>query len=113
MDAAPSAEPTEVVGVSVVDCDEPHDFQVIDEVLHTATRDVGFPGTDALLEFGLGECLARFADAVGRPYAESILDVWAFVPTSDSWAIGDRSVQCVAVRYGGGQLDVDVIGAGL
>lgn len=78
--------------VPVVPCGESHD----DEVYFDFTLDDGdFPGDDAVLEASDTGCLAEFEPFVGLAYDSSTLDFYAYRPTEESWAAGDRVVSCV------------------
>jgi hypothetical protein len=78
--------------VPVVPCAEPHD----DEVYFDFVLDDGeYPGDDAVLEASDAGCLAQFDAFVGLAYDSSTLDFYAYRPSEESWAGGDRTVSCV------------------
>lgn len=58
-----------------------------------------FPGDDAVVVSAQEGCLATFDSFVGKPYADSALDISYLYPTSDSWSVGDdREVLCMVVN---------------
>ncbi|WP_136708006.1 septum formation family protein [Agromyces sp. H66] len=78
--------------VPVVPCGEPHD----EEVYFDFTLDDGeYPGDDAVLEASDTGCFEQFEPFVGLAYESSTLDFYAYRPTAESWAQGDRVVSCV------------------
>lgn len=78
--------------VPVVPCAEPHD----DEVYFDFTLDDGdYPGDDAILEAADSGCLPEFDRFVGLAYDASTLDYYAYRPSEESWAGGDRIISCV------------------
>jgi hypothetical protein len=78
--------------VPVVPCAEPHD----DEVYFDFLLDDGeYPGDDAVLEVADTGCLPEFEAFVGLAYDSSTLDFYAYRPSEESWATGDRTVSCV------------------
>jgi len=81
-----------VTEVPVVPCSDPHD----EEVFFDFTLDDGdFPGDDAVLDAAETRCLSEFDVFVGLAYDSSTLDFYAYRPTEESWAGGDRVVSCV------------------
>ncbi len=66
-------EAVTVLAVDVVDCETPHEEEVIARLAHPAGRQADFPGDDALIEHADAACLDEFEGWVGRPYAESAL----------------------------------------
>jgi hypothetical protein len=110
--AMSGAADVELAFVDVADCDDPHEFQVIDELAYPADRDARYPG-DALEDFALDRCVAGFDKAVGTPFMESSLDVVTMWPSAESWKGGDRTIACIAVRVDGDVLIGDVLGSGM
>jgi len=103
----------EVFGVDVVPCDVPHMYELIDVVFHEAKSDAEFPGTDALFEYGTQPCLEDFEEIVGTPFLESELDLLVITPLAEGWRLGDRDLDCVAMRLDGEPLEQTVVGSGL
>lgn len=86
--------------VTLVDCDEPHDF----EVFHLVDAEDGeFPGESAVNEFADVACAAAFEGYVGRDYQSSALYISYLYPTASTWQEGDREVVCL-LRMDNGQL---------
>ena len=91
-DCMNTVEEEVVSEVPVVPCGEPHD----EEIYFDFTLDEGeFPGDDAVLEASESGCYAEFEPFVGLAYESSTLDFYAYRPTAESWAQGDRVVSCV------------------
>jgi len=103
----------EVSTVDVVSCDVAHAYELIDVIEHVASADSTFPGVETLFWYGAERCADRFDTIVGTPFLESALDVTLITPTKESWRLGDRDIQCAAVRVDGRQLDQTVVGSGL
>jgi hypothetical protein len=88
-------EDEEVDSISQVEakpCTEPHEFEIFHEA---SLRDGGFPTDaeiDALLE---AECLPEFWRFIGVPYAQSRYYIESLAPSPETWAEGDRVVQCM------------------
>ncbi len=96
--------------VRVVDCDEPHDQEVIALVQYPAGPGEEFPGSEEIGAFADDECTSQFEQYVGVPYAESELLGFALMPTAETWPVGDREIVC-AVYLEDEQLDGSVAGA--
>ena len=88
-----------VVDVEVVPCTEAHDFEVFATPSYTAGGDA-FPGNEAMTAFADRECVTAFQTYVGSDYAASELGVRYLTPTSESWAAGDRVVDCLLYLEG-------------
>jgi hypothetical protein len=95
-DPAALEAPTEESFVSgdlvLLPCDEPHAF----EVYHVS--DAGsseFPGEEALLDEVDEVCLDAFEPFIGLRYEESVVEVFYYYPTEDTWtALDDRAIVC-------------------
>ncbi len=83
----------EVTSVATVDCSEPHDYEVFALAEHP--DDGAFPGDDAVFEYGAEKCLESFDRFVGIAYEDSELDATVLYPSPESWADGDRTIQCL------------------
>lgn len=89
-------------GLPVVDCRVPHDGEVfyIDEL--SGGADEAYPGDDAVFAELDAVCAgSAFSDYVGVAYEASVLDITYYYPTSESWAVGDRTFHCVAISVDG------------
>ena len=99
-------------------CREPHDVEVVaTRTPLDESREVTYPGEDALARFGRAYCelvldSAAVADSSGG-LSKSDLDVTVVIPTeaafvapttADASSTGARSVACVVSRSGGGKL---------
>lgn len=100
--ALASDEAGEVSSLPGVPCSEPHDNEVY------AVFDVDFPdfpGDEQMSERAFEACLGRFERFVGNAYEDSVLDITALYPSSQSWsAHGDREVVCAIYDMNGGKL---------
>jgi hypothetical protein len=76
-------------------CDEPHDAEIY------AEQNAAGADLDGLEAQAQRFCAAKFEDFVGVPYGESGLEVTYLRPSEESWAAGDRSVQCIAMSVDG------------
>jgi hypothetical protein len=90
-------EETNVEEVNVVDCAEPHQYEVYAVIQHPAGPDEEYPGDEAISDFADEECLgSTFEDYVGTPYQESELFAFVLQPTAETWDVGDREFVCAA-----------------
>lgn len=99
-----------VASVEGVPCTGPHDNEVFTEF------DVSypsFPGDQALYDDAWVDCVNDFEAYVGVPYSDSVLDVAAFTPSSESWAQDDREVTCFVYHWQGQKLTVSTRASGL
>ncbi|MDK1291936.1 MAG: septum formation family protein [Actinomycetota bacterium] len=83
----------QVEDVPIVDCDEPHDNEVIANVELTGGD---YPGQDQVENRATQICYDNFSDYVGISYEESIYDIGWLFPTEETWDAGDREVICFA-----------------
>ena len=89
-----SATGDEVESVTVVDCDEPHIYEVFAVFDHEAGEDEPYPGDDALLEYADSECQPHFEDYVGADYETSIYWITSVTPSQETWDDDDREIVC-------------------
>jgi len=96
-------EPTtgEITDIAVVDCADPHDYEVF------AAFDVAdgpFPGV-AALDDAAAACIPLFEDYVGSAYEDTPdLDIAWLSPTAESWGEGDREISCSVYDLNGNKL---------
>jgi len=109
--SAGAGETVPIVGIDLVDCDQPHDSEIIALVQHPAADGADYPDTDQWRAFADQACVDAFDDAVGQPYAESTLQLAYFMPLTPSWAQGERTVRCAATQASGRQLEASVLGS--
>ncbi len=88
---------TEVSSVEVVDCGEPHQFEVFANVV---LPDGPYPGATEVDEVGYDACVDEFQPYVGIDYESSVWYVTTLVPLEDSWP-EDRTVNCLLVQLAG------------
>lgn len=100
----------EVSDVPIVDCSEPHDNEVYVIIEMTESE---FPGFDATADRADNECLPAFESFVGAEYATSELDFGWLIPTTDSWANGDRQIVCFLYRVDFGKMTGSMEGSGI
>ena len=85
-----------------VDCDEPHEVQVVGLYEHDGDD---FPGDEAISEEAFAECRELFENFVGAPFEETSLSVLPITPTEESWnEADDRESICVTSRDDGAEL---------
>ncbi len=79
-----------------VPCTEPHLY----EAFYSYNLEDGpFPGDDAFSELVDAKCGLEFIEFAGISYQDSAsLDYQYIVPTSSTWAQGDREVLCAAIE---------------
>ena len=83
----------EVENVGLVDCDEPHRYEVFAAIDVEAPNDARFPGSTQRESVAFSPCRDDFDEYVGETYANSLLDIHTFFPSRDSWEdAGDREV---------------------
>lgn len=83
----------EVSDVTVVPCDQPHDY----EFFHEFDLPEGeWPGNEAVWEQANAGCEAEFENFAGIAFQDSAT-LWYnnFTPTEGTWGDGDRLVQCL------------------
>jgi hypothetical protein len=80
----------------IVDCAQEHANEVFAVVPYEpATDDTPYPGAAALADFATQQCQAALEAYVGRPYAQSSLEIAPLYPEEDGWTKAhDRSVVC-------------------
>jgi hypothetical protein len=86
------AEGEEISDVPTVPCSDPHTWEVMKNLTMT---DDEFPGDAVVADYADENCLAEFEDFIGVAYDDSAHDFNYFVPTSEGWAMGDRTINCL------------------
>jgi len=82
--------------VHPVRCSDPHEG----EVFAVVALDLGeaWPGVDVVTSQAEADCVQRFQAFVGVTYDRSVLDLYYFGPTEETWTERDaRAVVCVVV----------------
>ncbi len=93
----PSGETFEKV--DIIDCDEPHDYEVFAKVTIVPTTvtvlpDM-YPGFETVYEAAGYACLDEFETYVGTAWDDSLVWLDVFTPTEEGWEDGDRTGICV------------------
>jgi hypothetical protein len=78
--------------VTASPCSEPHSDEIY--ASGAITDEDEFPGAEAIQSAAEDICIAEYAEFVGLPYEDSVLDIGYLTPTEESWATGDREVLC-------------------
>lgn len=95
------AAPQEGVPLELVDCTQEHGAEVIHTFDLTMTT---MPSEDTLEEVSDETCGEAFTAYVGRPFENSALDYIWRLPSTETWAAGDRRVECIAFTRDESQL---------
>jgi hypothetical protein len=78
---------------TLANCDEPHDAEVFAETTINGTE---YPGDDAISAQADELCFGQgFEDFVGTPHATSTIRALRSKPTSETWALGFRTITCL------------------
>jgi hypothetical protein len=80
----------EIESLEAAPCSEPHSEEIFAAL---TVPDGDYPGQEALDAEAEG-CLEEFAEFVGMPYEESVLEINYMTPTEESWSMGDRELLC-------------------
>ncbi len=100
----------EVRDVPIVDCDEPHDNEVI------ANQDLtgdDYPGQEQVDNRASQICFDSFSAYVGISYEESIYEIGWLVPSDETWDVGDREIICFAYDLSLDKITGSINGIGL
>jgi hypothetical protein len=89
-----TSESTLLDTVLVVDCEEPHVYEVYD-VGDVESTDDAYPGDAAMGETASAQCQDAFEAYVGIAYEDSQWYVTSIPPSEETWAEGDREVVCL------------------
>lgn len=84
-----------LVNLRVIECDEPHQAEVVAVEDLEAASDDAFPGDEARDASAQELCTPIVESFLGGPLAESSLLLLWLAPTEETWADGDREVVCV------------------
>lgn len=94
--AAGSEEVFEAGELELLDCAEPHAYEVYEM---SDIADGAFPGEDAVLAEVQAVCLEGFEEFIGLPYDDSVIEVTYYYPSEQSWTVGDdRTIICAATE---------------
>lgn len=94
---APSGTGTHIVfGVDVVECNEPHESELMATFDYPESgTGLAYPGDETVSDYAEGECAERFAEYVGLSFSSSFLEMSFLYPLRQNWTAGDYSIQCV------------------
>ena len=95
------AAPQEGVPLELVDCTQEHGAEVIHTFDLTMTT---MPSEDTLEEVSDETCGEASTAYVGRSFENSALDYIWRLPSPETWAAGDRRVECIAFTRDESQL---------
>jgi hypothetical protein len=80
-------------------CNEPHDNEVMVVMDHPAAKGEAYPSDAELEAFVDANCVPLYQGYSGRdPATEEEIDLAWYVPTSEGWAEGTRTVICYLYR---------------
>jgi hypothetical protein len=83
-----------------IDCDRPHDLQVVG-LLDGSELGGSFPGDTEVSRWAFDRCVLAFEDYVGVPYGRSLLELEIEAPGADDWRSGRQQVRCTVGRGDG------------
>jgi hypothetical protein len=88
-----------VEAFEAVPCGTPHEGEVylVNKTFFTGDDDA-FPGDDAIADQGDAECGPAFEEFIDEQYESTTKDFATISPTEDTWAVGDRSLLCLAYQ---------------
>jgi putative regulator of septum formation len=78
----------------VVDCQGPHQLEMIGTEKLPEASGAPFPGDAAMEERGSKLCRPLFENYVGITYDDSVLTFWYYTPDEENWPFGIRDVDC-------------------
>lgn len=93
------------------DCNAPHLAEVTAKIDHP---DAGgtYPGSDAVLDWSLGQCAERADSYLGTPLLQTTLADDTLLPSFDSWSSGDDQATCVVRQADASSLTEPTAGRG-
>ncbi len=98
------------VGVTVVDCDSPHDAEITN-VLDYREDDI-YPGGPTLSQWASETCEDSAETYIDADILDTTLVETMLVPTEGAWDLGDRTIACYVADFNGSPLQVSVKGKG-
>jgi len=87
-----------VTTIKTVDCSQTHDSEVFFNQVVTSDS---YPTSDQWDAFAQQYCLPAFASYVGIDYDNSVLNIGYYIPDSNSWSDGDKTLTCYATEPNG------------
>ena len=95
---------------TAVPCARPHTGEVF-FAGNTWAPSLAYPGDQPVNDQAEARCDRAFTSYVGIPVDQSAYTYAWDMPDGGSWAIGDRSVQCIAYHSGGASMNVSIKGS--
>lgn len=89
-----SADRDQLETVSVVPCEEEHEYEVFSVFDHEAGGEEEYPGDEELIGYADEACQPAFEEYVGSDYQTSIWFITSLTPSAETWAVGDREIVC-------------------
>lgn len=84
------------LSVTVVPCDQGHEFEVYAISSFPDASGTAYPGDETAAGWADQECYASFASYVGVPWEDSPDLTYTYLyPTDESWAEDDREILCM------------------
>lgn len=83
----------QVETVNVVDCEDPHIYEVY-ALVDYESDDQAYPGAEDVSAYADEQCEASFEDFVGIEYESSRWYITSVTPSEETWADGDREIVC-------------------
>jgi Septum formation/zinc-ribbon domain len=93
-----------------VSCSQPHTGEVF-FAGNIWPQSLAYPGDQPVNDQATARCDRAFTAYVGIPVDHSAYTYAWDMPDDGSWAIGDRSVQCIAYDPGGASMNVSIAGS--
>lgn len=92
--------------VAVVNCADPHTFEVYAELTYGSDTPSGrgapYPGDLAVANRAETQCAGEFEAFMGLPWEASDFEIRTWWPMQQGWDRGDRSILCAVYRVTGG-----------
>lgn len=93
------------VTTTLVDCDDPHGFQIFSNLQYPADDTFAYPGDDIMEDFALASCYQRFEGWADTSYETSRLEIGVFAPDRAEFEEQSyRRILCFVFRADGGSL---------
>lgn len=106
-----SADADQLETVTVVGCEQSHEYEVFEVLDHEAGGDAAYPGDQEILEYADAACQPSFEPFVGHDYATSIWYITSLTPTTETWADADREIVCTLNQQDDDEEPISVTGS--
>lgn len=83
--------------LTVMDCNQPHSFEVVGTVQRPEGSGSEFPGRIDIDRTAHQSCRPLFEEHTGQSYTGQGLGIETITPSRNSWSQGDRSIVCLVV----------------